>query len=76
MADARKATEEAIAKEAAAADAVREAEALRSGECLGIFHGDLMVSLLGFSGDFDGDFTDLNGDFTDFDGDLIGDSVV
>jgi len=28
-----------------------------------------MVSLAGFSGDFDGDFTD-------FDGDLIGDSVV
>ena len=35
-----------------------------------------MVSLAGFSGDFDGDSTDLNGDFTDFDGDLIVDSVV
>jgi hypothetical protein len=39
LADARKATEEAIAKEAAAADAVREAEALRrfDGEFSGIF---------------------------------------
>jgi len=37
LADARKATEEAIAKEAAAADAVREAEAPRMGSASGFF---------------------------------------